>query len=207
MMTMVRRVNEVLLGWGAVCLIPVLGVMLLTSGVAVAGGEKPTAEEVKKILAGTKDLSGVDFTVLVKDLNRTKFTGANLRGAKFDGLTIDYSDFRGADLSGASLRGASLDDSDFTGAILHNSDLSNAHLCPITLTRADLRNADLSGVSVFHGDASGANLEGVNFEGATLSNLNLAGANVSGANFRNVEFAGSTSLDNALNKDKVVGLE
>jgi len=103
-----------------------------------------------------EDLRGLKFEldyVKHKDLNLagTDFQGADLRGARMQGIGLREADFRGADLRGTRLHGADLRDANFEGA--------------------DLRGARLRG----------AFLEGAHLDGALIDKQTLRGARMTSA--------------------------
>lgn len=99
------------------------------------------------------DLSGADLTDIVAA--NTRFTDANLSGARLVRCTATYASFNGADLSGAELtdavlRGAQLiaatcDRTDLTGTDLRAAKLMRLDLSSAAWHTADLSGADLTG--------------------------------------------------------------
>jgi uncharacterized protein YjbI with pentapeptide repeats len=95
---------------------------------------------------------------------RTQLVGADLQGARLDGMQMRHTDLDGCNLAGASLvctdlwnnemMGANCTGADFTEAVLVECDLRNAKL---TCTTADmaLPPAERVGVSFFRADIRG----------------------------------------------------
>jgi uncharacterized protein YjbI with pentapeptide repeats len=128
------------------------------------------------------------------------FKGANMTGARVQAR------FTGGDLRGAKFVGGDI------SAHLKNQSMGLMHT---EMGSANLEGADFSKTDMGHADMSFANLKGANFEGADLTRAVLTGADASGANFTGadlagaeldgVNFAGAKGLDHAKNLDKARG--
>jgi len=116
-----------------------------------------------------------DFSGL--DLRKLKFSGANLRGARFHMVNL-----KNVDLSAANLRGAVLSKSNLVRANLTGADLRGARLYSSQLHLAKLCTADLRGAYL-----KDANLSEACFQEANLRQANLSGANLERADFRNAD--------------------
>lgn len=104
----------------------------------------------------------------------TDLTGADLHGARLDGVTLIEADLGWTNLTGADLRCAKLNRAILTGARFVNADLTGA-----TLRGALLTNADLTGATLDLADLTGADLVLANPE-AAASLLNARFDNVDG---------------------------
>ncbi|MDR3462170.1 MAG: pentapeptide repeat-containing protein [Beijerinckiaceae bacterium] len=143
---------------------------IVAEGMTVKAGEVPIFKGV--------DLSGARV--------QARFTGGDLRGAKFGG----------ADLS-AHLQNQSM-------GLLHTE-----------MGSANLEGADFSKANMGHVDLSFANVKGANFEGADLSRADLTGADARDARFSGADLAGTElhgahldgakGLDSAKNLDQARG--
>jgi hypothetical protein len=100
-------------------------------------------------------------TTTVLDVDCIKTTAcqfANLVGADFSRLQVDFTDFSAASLAGALFSGANLTSSVFIRADLTGADFAGA----------TLKNVDLTAANV-----TGANFEGANLEGAVVCDVDL----------------------------------
>jgi hypothetical protein len=100
-------------------------------------------------------------TTTVLDVDCIKTTTcqfANLVGADFSRLQVDFTDFSAASLAGALFSGANLTSSVFIRADLTGADFAGA----------TLKNVDLTAANV-----TGANFEGANLEGAVVCDVDL----------------------------------
>ncbi|MBP3957034.1 pentapeptide repeat-containing protein [Gemmata sp. G18] len=75
------------------------------------------------------------------DLRDSRFSGANLSGAKLWGSDLHSADFTNANLAGAELQFSKCEKTSFVGANLRNANLNNAKLCGTDLTGAHLEGA------------------------------------------------------------------
>jgi hypothetical protein len=83
--------------------------------------------------------------------------GAELRGARMNGMDLFGANLAGADLRGADLGWANLSDADLRGADLRRANLAGADLSDARLSGADLRAAHLAD----------SDLEGAIYDGFT----------------------------------------
>jgi hypothetical protein len=100
-------------------------------------------------------------TTTVLDVDCIKTTAcqfANLVGADFSRLQVDFTDFSAASAAGALFTGANLTSSVFIRADLTGADFAGA----------TLKNVDLTAANV-----TGANFEGANLEGAVVCDVDL----------------------------------
>ena len=128
------------------------------------------------------------------------FKGANMTGARVQAR------FTGGDLRGAKFSGGDI------SAHLKNQSMGLMHT---EMGSANLEGADFSMTNMGHADMSFANLKGANFAGADLSRAVLTGADASGADFTDADltgaeldgtnFTGAKGLDKAKNLDKARG--
>jgi hypothetical protein len=88
----------------------------------------------------------------------------------------DLDDFAIAYLGGAELRGARMNGMDLFGANLAGADLRGADLGWANLSDADLRGADLRRANLVGADLSDARLSGADLRGAHLADSDLEGA-------------------------------
>ena len=93
------------------------------------------------ILKGA-DLSGQAF-LAERELIRSDFSNADLRGVDLSRADLCEATFEGADLHNADLSGADLRNADFTGAKLVDANLADADAREATFERADLEKASL----------------------------------------------------------------
>jgi hypothetical protein len=89
---------------------------------------------------------------------------------------VDLDDFAIAYLGGAQLRGARMNGMDLFGANLAGADLRGADLGWANLSHADLRGADLRRANLVGADLSDAKLLGADLRGAHLADSDLEGA-------------------------------
>jgi uncharacterized protein YjbI with pentapeptide repeats len=82
--------------------------------------------------------------------------GADLRGARLEGIDLAGTDLNDATLSGADLSKANLLDAYLRGTELSDADLSKANLRYADLIEADLSGADLSGADLTEANLSNA---------------------------------------------------
>jgi uncharacterized protein YjbI with pentapeptide repeats len=132
---------------------------------------------------------------------------------KIDWGNLWYS-LAGADLSGAKLNGVSFFRANLTGANLSNAkmigaNLSKARLSRSNFSKADLSKANLTGVEInmlsiperarkkFTADFSEAILFGANLSNTSFGGINLFKANLSNANLTNAFFLFGANLSNA----------
>ena len=153
---------------------------LVVIGVIVAVGTVRVGELVFDGRAGTiRGLAGVSagstvavgLLILAGSLPDTPQPGADLRGKEFSSVTAE--DLRGAELSGARLEGLELAERDFSGVIAQGTSFRDSKLSKAVFRGADLRGADFTG----------ACLRGADFSGADLQGITLTGADVEGAVF------------------------
>jgi uncharacterized protein YjbI with pentapeptide repeats len=163
------------------------------------------------------DLAGADL--YVDAANRSVLAGANLTGARLDGLTLVGfpADLTQTVFDGASMIGASFDLADFAGATLHGvhaagASFRGARFGPrgssipaasfagdTNLTNADFIEADVSGASFAGATLTGAVFNrvlavGASFDGVSAENANFALAHIYGDG---QAFHQATSLDGA----------
>jgi len=75
-------------------------------------------------------------------MNRTRFTGADLRDVNAYGTVFSSANFSGADLTNATFVGTYLDGSTFKGARMAGTNFSGAEMSRVTgLTQAQLNTA------------------------------------------------------------------
>jgi hypothetical protein len=102
--------------------------------------QKPTAEELKTILASHAKWRAGDVDGIRANLTDANLTGANLRGANLTDANLTGANLTDAYLTGAYLRGANLRGANLTDAYLRDANLTDANL-----TGAYLRGANLTG--------------------------------------------------------------
>jgi uncharacterized protein YjbI with pentapeptide repeats len=130
--------------------------------------------------------AGVVFDNL--DLAASKWTGAVLEHASFQGATLDNA----TGLSGTTATPSRLSAAKFNKASVQNVDLSNAQLYGAQFTNANLTNSCLAGSFLSANTATTPPIEtAAVFDGAHLRNVNLASAKLQGASFQFASFYGS----------------
>jgi uncharacterized protein YjbI with pentapeptide repeats len=103
---------------------------------------------------------------------QARFTGGDLRGAKFTGGDVSaHLNNQSMGLMHTEMGSADLAGADFSHANLGHADLSFADLHGARFTGADLTRADLTGA-----DASGADFAGANLDGTEMADTKLFGA-------------------------------
>jgi len=135
-------------------------------------------------------------------LERSDFTGANLKGISASGCNATGAVFRKADLTQASLGAGILAGVDFSGADLKKAKLEQADLTGANLQRASLRQADLAGAKLPRADLTGADLRetvllDADLSDAVIDGANFTGANLAGANLTGLDPARAKGLDPA----------
>ena len=200
-----------------------LGLAIPASGLAgfvESGTDKSTSIGTGKttcVLAPGADCRGVVQRWTVEhhgNLQKAKFTRADLRGADFQGADLRGADFRGAklhqaDFRGAKLRGARFDTvpkggkrekqasclqttpAECQGANLSGANFSYAILYGANLSGANLTNANLTWAILTQANLSGANFFGANLSYAILPGTNLTNANLTGANLYQAKLYGA----------------
>lgn len=162
-----------------------------------------------------KDLRGMDFSGVQIGWNRedrrrywwepTDLSGWDLRDTNFGGAALMRTKFVGADLRGANLKDAQFgewsgdgsDQTSFEGADLRGANLDGVS-GSASFAKADCRRATFRGSAL---GSSGkvsfaeAELQWANFEGANVNRLNFEGANLNDADFQGV--TGSANFDKA----------
>ncbi len=113
------------------------------------------------------------------------FSGCNLRGAVFDGMTLERCSFRSACLAQASLSSCGLTQADFHSANLEGAKLTSSTLTSADLTECNLKGADCKSANFNSAKLSKANLAGTNFTSASLGGASLDRADMSTANWTN----------------------
>ncbi|MDC8448859.1 MAG: pentapeptide repeat-containing protein [Nitrospira sp.] len=130
--------------------------------------------------------AGVVFDNL--DLTRSKWTGAVLEHASFQGATLDNA----TGLSGTTATPSRLSAAKFNKASVRNVDLSNAQLYGAQFTNANLINSSLAGSFLSANTAATPPIEtAAVFDGAHLRNVTLANAQLQGVSFQFTSFYGS----------------
>jgi uncharacterized protein YjbI with pentapeptide repeats len=164
---------------------------------------------------GQLDLTGADISACAGGLQTPPkgrghdFSGGIYAGVVFDGLDLTGSKWAGAVLERASFQGATLDNATglagassnqmsrlagakFNNASVRNVDLSNAQLYGAQFTNADLSNSSLAGSSLQANTKMSPPIEfGAVFDGAHLRDVNLADADLEGTSFQFASFYGS----------------
>lgn len=121
------------------------------------------------------------------------FDGLNLASSKWTGASLKHASFQGSTLDGATgLAGAALWAVKFNNASVQNVDLGKAELYGAQFTNADLSESSLAGAFLTaRPDPDDPIRDAASFEGAHLRNANLAGARLNGANFQYASFYGT----------------
>jgi hypothetical protein len=104
---------------------------------------------------------------------RADFSGANLRGANFFGVNLEYAIMQDANLKGANLVCANLEVANLKGTNLEDANLRFANLKGADLELSDLRNADFQGANLQF-----SNLQHVEFTSTRMQCAYLEGANI-----------------------------
>ncbi len=137
------------------------------------------------------DFSGGIYSNVVfdnLDLTASKWTGAVLEHASFQGATLDNA----TGLSGTTATPSRLSAVMFNKASVQNVDLSNAQLYGAQCTNANLTNSSLAGSFLSANTGATPPIEtAAVFDGAHLKNVNLADAKLQGASFQFASFYGS----------------
>ena len=137
------------------------------------------------------------------------FSGARMAGVVFDGLNLANSKWAGAVLTGASFQGATLDFA--TGLAGVNGGQTEGRLARAQFNRASLKNVDFSYAQLYGADFTQANLENANLQGAKLltdpdaASPILAKANLTGAHLKNVNLANADLTDAVLTSASIYG--
>jgi hypothetical protein len=152
-------------------------------GTAAASPGSIQPEDVRRILATTRDFTGMNMTNL--SLRGFDFYRANLTDAKLQNADLYQANFSRANLTRANLKDAALERANFNEATMHGVQLSGASLFFATLEGADLEQAQMR-----HCYAPGARLNKANlvkadlrdgiFWGARFDECNLNGTLVEG---------------------------
>jgi len=131
---------------------------------------------VQALLAGSRDLSGLDLT------------GADLSGLDLSGARCVGTWFECADLSGARLDGA-----DLTRAVLARARAEAGSWRDVTLRHANLGSAtladtSLSGAHIAHCELAGIRLQRCDLSGLVMQDCHLPGAELAGCRFDGAVF-------------------
>lgn len=130
--------------------------------------------------------AGVVFNNL--DLTASRWTGAVLEQASFQGVVLDNA----TGLNGTTSVPSRLSAAKFNKASVQNVDLSNAQLYGAQFTNANLTNSSLAGSFLSANIAATPPIEtAAVFDGAHLKNVNLTNAQLQGASFQFASFYGS----------------
>ena len=161
-------------------------------GLTVAGSASAAELPIAPIGTGKKtcvlkpgaDCRGVVHRWTVEhhgNLQKAKFTKADLRGADFRGADLRGADFRGAKLRHADLRGAKLTGARFDAPPRGGKRANGANTpsCAPNCGGADLSYAELSYASLANADLAGANLTYADLSYANASGADLSYANLS----------------------------
>lgn len=131
-------------------------------------------------------LNGVVFDRL--DLTNTRWAGAMLEHASFQGATLDNA----TGLNGTEAVPSHLAATKFNNASMRNVDMSHAQLYGANFTHADLSGAKLFGAFLISNVSAVPPIEGAAvFDGAHMKNVNLATAKLAGASFKYASFYSS----------------
>ncbi len=178
----------------------------------------PLPADIQAILTvlGRRETTGKNRGTDRLDLNHTRLTRADLRGAELGGANLYEADLRGAELGDANLTWADLTRAILGGVplppeappapaapLLSPTNLDGiyppppVHLGAVNLTRADLRGANLGGATLTWADLRGVNLTKVDLIAAKLSGAILDGADLRAADLTlatlyEAELAGGT---------------
>lgn len=140
--------------------------------------------------------SGHDFSGGI--YSNVVFDSLDLRASKWSGAVLEYASFQGATLDNATgLSGTSgspsrLSAAKFNKASVQNVDLSNAQLYGAQFTNADVSNSSFAGSFLSANTAAVPPIEAAAaFDGAHLKNVNFANAQMQGATFQFASFYGS----------------
>lgn len=96
-------------------------------------------------------------------LENANLNDLDLRGARFDGASLQHANFMRS-----NLQGATFEDADLTGAVLNGAHLEHAQLRHTRLVGANLQFVTLSGAVVDESDLRNACLYRTSFEGTDL---------------------------------------
>jgi uncharacterized protein YjbI with pentapeptide repeats len=133
------------------------------------------------------------------DLIGSRFEGAYLYDAHFEGARLSGAHFEGAILYEAHFEGADLYDAHFEGANLQRAHFEGADLYYAHFEGADLYDAHFEGDRLWFADFEGADLQEAHFEGARLLEANFEGADLWKAHFE-----GARYLEQAIFKDSYI---
>lgn len=143
------------------------------------------------------DMRGARFESV--SLRNNNFSKANLEAAILDRVSFDRSNFSGANLKKIAGTPGETEwlEANFSGAEAQGAELAGAQMFHSTFNNANFSGADLTDAEMQEVTAENANFAGVDFRaanlfGAKLFEANLRGANLAGANLENALFYNTT---------------
>lgn len=146
-----------------------------------------------------------------QELKGSDFAGVTLHGGKFHGSAMKHADFSGADLTGGSFQGSDMRGANFDGANLTDCsftavDLLDASFRESILVRTHFHASSLDGVTFTHlkltdvtfscVDLRKVTFDGCVFGGGEFKHADLRGQNFDGQTLRNIQL-GSAALEGA----------
>jgi uncharacterized protein YjbI with pentapeptide repeats len=120
----------------------------------------------------------------------TNFSGNELTGTDFAGVSAHKLKFYGSDLSGSDFSGADLTGSTFTGSNVKDANFENANLTSCNFRADDLTNANFNKTILVDTRFYALTLAGAKFIDAELTNVKLSKTDLRETLFKNCTFNG-----------------
>lgn len=120
----------------------------------------------------------------------TNFSGSNLAGTDFAGITAHNRKFKGSALRGSDFSGADLTGSSFTGSDVREAKFDGTNLTDCTLSSIDLTGASFRKTILVRTELSKSGLTGAIFADARLIDTRLNMIDLREAVFENCVFEG-----------------
>lgn len=134
-------------------------------------------------------------------LERSDFTGTDLRNAPLESANLFHSNLQGADLRDAKMKDAKISYANLSGtklsaarisnANLNHADLSESKASKVLLTGSDLTDAELINADLSEGTLHRTTLTKADLTGADLSETSLRRAILTGANLTDAKLGGA----------------
>ncbi|MCD6066507.1 MAG: Cro/Cl family transcriptional regulator [Bacteroidetes bacterium] len=144
------------------------------------------------------DLAGTDFAGVTA--HKSKFNGSALRGADFSGANLSGSSFMGSDVSEANFNGTNLTDCtlsaiNLTDASFNKTILVRTEFSSSELTRTKFIDAKLIDVKLSTIDLRKTIFENCSFNGVDFKSSDLSGVCLDGQTFTDVKFDNTAMKD------------
>lgn len=141
----------------------------------------------------------------------TNFSGGDLSGSNFAGVTAHKRKFNGSALRGSDFAGADLTGSSFTGSNVREVNFDEANLTDCTLYANDLTGASFNKTILLRTVFSASSLAGAKFANAELTDVTLTKTDLrktvfENCTFKNVDFKYSDMRSVCLDGQTFIGV-